>query len=138
MELEFPELQEFGTELAVDLWREGLYVAARQPKPPGTRVHFTLRLGRRSTQISGRGEVAWVRSRDEGPKRPAGMEIRFLDLDDTSVGAQNVRIFKLVNADATAMAEILADLFNLRQGSDMIGTTGVMQRLRVPLLPAGS
>jgi chromosome segregation ATPase len=84
VQLEYPQLKEFGTELAVDLWREGLYVAASRPKPPGTEVDFTLRLGRRLTQISGRGEVAWVRPRGEGPERPAGMEIRFLDLDSTA------------------------------------------------------
>ncbi len=40
------------------------------------------------------------------------------DLDTSSMGAQNVRIFKLVNADAVAMAEILTDLFNLaRRGN---------------------
>jgi len=37
------------------------------------------------------------------------------DLDSTSLGAKNIRIFKLVNADATAMAEIITDLFSLRQ-----------------------
>ena len=41
------------------------------------------------------------------------------DLDESSVGAKNIRIFKLVNADALAMAEILTDLFNLRQGSNI-------------------
>ncbi len=35
------------------------------------------------------------------------------DLDASSTGSQNVRIFKLVNADAVAMAQILTDLFNL-------------------------
>jgi len=42
------------------------------------------------------------------------------DLDESSVGAKNIRVFKLTNADATAMAEILADLFNLRQGRDLL------------------
>jgi len=35
------------------------------------------------------------------------------DLDASSTGSQNIRIFKLRNADALAMAEILTDLFNL-------------------------
>ena len=35
------------------------------------------------------------------------------DLDASSTGAQNIRIFKLTNADALAMAQILTDLFNL-------------------------
>lgn len=40
------------------------------------------------------------------------------DLDASSIGAQNIRIFKLVNADALAMARILTDLFSLqRQGN---------------------
>ncbi|MHC4416411.1 MAG: secretin N-terminal domain-containing protein [Planctomycetota bacterium] len=40
------------------------------------------------------------------------------DLDASSTGAQNIRIFKLKNADALAMAEILTDLLNLaRRGN---------------------
>lgn len=42
------------------------------------------------------------------------------DLDESSVGAKNIRVFKLTNADATAMAEILVDLFNLRQGRELL------------------
>lgn len=42
------------------------------------------------------------------------------DLDQSSVGSKNIRIFKLNNADATAMAEIITDLFNLRQGSNLL------------------
>ncbi|MCH8006763.1 MAG: hypothetical protein IH888_11125, partial [Planctomycetes bacterium] len=41
------------------------------------------------------------------------IERMILDLDASSTGAQNIRIFKLRNADALAMAEILTDLFNL-------------------------
>ncbi len=53
---------------------------------------------------------------------PAGavrmIERMIRDLDASSMGAQNVRIFKLKNADALAMAEILTDLFNLaRRGN---------------------
>ncbi len=40
------------------------------------------------------------------------------DLDASTTGTQNIRIFKLGNADALAMAEILTDLFNLtRRGN---------------------
>ncbi|UCD76487.1 MAG: hypothetical protein JSV91_06095 [Phycisphaerales bacterium] len=54
------------------------------------------------------------------PKQSMGMiEQMIRDLDESSVGAKNIRIFKLVNADALAMAEILTDLFNLRQGSNI-------------------
>src|SRR5258705_4139666 len=37
------------------------------------------------------------------------------DLDTTVAGARTIEIFRLKNADARAMAEILRDLFNLRQ-----------------------
>ena len=42
------------------------------------------------------------------------------DLDDSSIGAKKVRIFKLENADATAMAEILTDLFNIRRNNNLL------------------
>jgi type II secretion system protein D len=41
------------------------------------------------------------------------------DLDDSSVGAQRIRIFKLTNADAIAMAEILTELFSLERRNDL-------------------
>jgi len=41
------------------------------------------------------------------------------DLDTSSIGAQNIRIFKLTNADAVAMAEILTQLFNLSQRGNL-------------------
>ncbi len=41
------------------------------------------------------------------------------DLDDSTSGSQNIRIFRLVNADADAMARILKELFNLRQAGNL-------------------
>ncbi len=37
------------------------------------------------------------------------------DLDTTTAGNRNIEMFRLTNADAFAMAEVLSDLFNLRQ-----------------------
>ncbi|MCH2143631.1 MAG: hypothetical protein MK082_00650 [Phycisphaerales bacterium] len=37
------------------------------------------------------------------------------DLDASSTGNQDIQVFRLANADADAMANILGDLFNLRQ-----------------------
>ncbi len=37
------------------------------------------------------------------------------DLDNATTGAQSIRIFTLTNADATAMADILSELFSLQQ-----------------------
>jgi len=41
------------------------------------------------------------------------------DLDTSNIGSQNIRIFKLKNADAVAMAEILTQLFNLSQRGNL-------------------
>ncbi|MCH2132657.1 MAG: hypothetical protein MK116_02795 [Phycisphaerales bacterium] len=42
------------------------------------------------------------------------------DLDDSSEGSKNIRIFKLKNADAMAMREVLMDLFRLDEGEDLL------------------
>lgn len=42
------------------------------------------------------------------------------DLDASTVGAQNIRVFRLINADAEAMAEILKALFSLEQRGDLL------------------
>ncbi len=41
------------------------------------------------------------------------------DLDSSTSGSQNIRIFKLANADADSMARILKELFNLRQSGNL-------------------
>ncbi len=41
------------------------------------------------------------------------------DLDGSTSGSQNIRIFKLANADADGMARILKELFNLRQSGSL-------------------
>lgn len=47
------------------------------------------------------------------------------DLDGTVAGARDIQIFRLVNADARAMAEVLRELFNLRQnGSTLVLVPG--------------
>jgi len=41
------------------------------------------------------------------------------DLDSSTTGNQDIRVFRLANADAEAMADILGDLFNLQQQGDL-------------------
>ena len=54
------------------------------------------------------------------PRESIAMIERMIrDLDDSSTGSKNIRIFKLQNADAIAMAELLSELFKLKQGSSM-------------------
>ena len=48
------------------------------------------------------------------------LEDMIRDLDASSVGSKNVRIFKLENADAAAMSVLLKDLFRLDEGDDLL------------------
>ena len=41
------------------------------------------------------------------------------DLDSSMSGSQNIRIFKLANADADSMARVLQELFNLKQQGNL-------------------
>ena len=41
------------------------------------------------------------------------------DLDSSMSGSQNIRIFKLANADADALARVLQELFNLKQQGNL-------------------
>src|SRR6478609_3709930 len=62
----------------------GLFLRTRAPQPPGTVLDFELRLGDGFELIRGRGEVVWNRLEDEGPARPAGMGLHFLELSEGS------------------------------------------------------
>ena len=42
------------------------------------------------------------------------------DLDDSSEGSKNIRIYKLKNADALSMKQVLTDLFRLDEGDDLL------------------
>ena len=54
------------------------------------------------------------------PKQSMLMIERMIrDLDDSTTGSQSIRIFKLTNADAEAMAQILTQLFNLQQQGNL-------------------
>jgi len=55
------------------------------------------------------------------PRESMGMiESMIRDLDSSTTGSQNIRIFKLVNADAQATADILTTLFNLERKGDLL------------------
>jgi len=57
----------------------------------------------------------------KAPSDSMGLLIDMIrDLDESSVGSKNVRIFKLENADASAMAALLKDLFRLDEGEDLL------------------
>jgi hypothetical protein len=61
-----------------------MFIQTKAPSPPGTVLDFAFGLGDGFEIIRGKGEVVWNRAEDDGPERPAGMGIRFLDLSEGS------------------------------------------------------
>ncbi|MBL9149386.1 MAG: hypothetical protein JNM94_11895 [Phycisphaerae bacterium] len=54
------------------------------------------------------------------PRESMGLIERMIkDLDGTSAGSQNIRIFRLTNADADQMADTLTELFNLQRRGNL-------------------
>ena len=82
--LSFENLEGFMNEFSVNISTTGMFVRSREPRPAGTLLGFQLSLSDGQPLIRGHGEVVWVRRADEGPDRPAGMGIRFVDLDAES------------------------------------------------------
>lgn len=81
MKLRFGDHREFALR-TVDLSVGGAFVASRPPQPVGTLVRFELPLPPFKKPITGFGEVLWIRVRDDGRDKPAGMGIQFRYLDE--------------------------------------------------------
>jgi len=62
----------------------GMYVKHPDPPPIGTRLVFEFVLGEERKPVQGAGVVAWLREKYDGPGRPAGVGIRFTELDALS------------------------------------------------------
>src|SRR3954469_3257292 len=84
VQFKFDRFDGFISEYSSNISPGGLFLRTRAPQPPGTVLDFELRLGDGFELIRGRGEVVWNRLEDDGPTRPAGMGLRFLELSEGS------------------------------------------------------
>src|SRR3954453_16621186 len=84
VQFKFDRFDGFITEYSANISPGGLFLRTRAPQPPGTVLDFELRLGDGFELIRGRGEVVWNRLEDDGPARPAGLGLRFLELSEGS------------------------------------------------------
>lgn len=82
--LKFKEFRGFITEYSSNLSMGGMFIRTNSPKPVGTIFDFELSLTDDFKLVQGIGEVIWVREADDGPERPSGMGVRFLDLSRDS------------------------------------------------------
>lgn len=80
----FERFSGFISEYSANISPTGMYITTNQPEPPGSVLDFEFQLGDGFEIIRGKGEVVWIRAIAEGPSRPAGMGIRFLELSEGS------------------------------------------------------
>ena len=79
-----PRFENFVTEYSANISATGIFVRTKEPEAPGTELTLEFKVADDWKLIRGRGRVIWVRGSDEGPDEPAGMGIRFLEMDPQS------------------------------------------------------
>jgi molecular chaperone DnaK len=84
VQFKFDRFSGFLSDFSANVSPGGMFIRTRTPQPAGTVLEFEFRLGDGFELIRGRGEVVWTRAEDEGPARPAGMGLRFLELSQGS------------------------------------------------------
>ena len=79
-----PRFENFVTEYSANISATGIFVRTREPLEPGTDLTLEFKVADDWKLIRGRGRVVWIRTQDEGEGAPAGMGIRFLEMDPQS------------------------------------------------------
>lgn len=80
----FDRFSGFLSEYCSNISPGGMFIRTKTPSPAGTVLDFAFGLGDGFEIIRGKGEVVWNRTEDDGPERPAGIGIRFLELSEGS------------------------------------------------------
>ncbi len=97
--------KDFVQEVSANLSTTGMFIQTSQPREIGSVLEFSFDMGDDFTLLQGSGEVVWVREKREGPDLPAGMGIRFTELD-----ASSRNVIERMVADHTALGHKAFDL----------------------------
>ena len=82
--LEFENLAGFVREYSDNLSIGGMFIKTDHPKPLGTEIRFEVQLADSTRIVHGTGVVVWARAQAQGAEQPAGMGVRFLEVDAES------------------------------------------------------
>ncbi|HSK81145.1 MAG TPA: TIGR02266 family protein [Thermoanaerobaculia bacterium] len=93
VQFKFDRFSGFISEYSSNISPGGMFIRTKTPLPSGQTLDFAFRLGDGFELIKGKGEIVWARMEDEGPARPAGMGLRFLELSE---GSQEL-IYRIVD-----------------------------------------
>jgi uncharacterized protein (TIGR02266 family) len=89
-----------GTEAdALNLGRGGLFVRAAKPLPVGKRLALEIEVAGELVPWSALGRVVWVRQETEGERRPSGMGIKLIDVEDAVVATIERLVAERVHAE---------------------------------------
>ncbi len=80
----------FYAGMAMNLSAGGIFIATHIVHPAGTKFNLSLHLDEVGI-VRGVGEVRWIRAQDEEAGQPAGLGIRFIQLEGD--GADRIRRF---------------------------------------------
>ncbi len=81
----------FYAGFASNLSAGGIFVATHIVHPVGTRFNLSIHLDDGLGVVRGVGEVRWLRPRDETAGLPAGIGIRFMEIEGD--GAERIELF---------------------------------------------
>lgn len=94
--LHFEGTVAFQNGFAANVSATGMFVKHPEPPPLGTRLVFEFTVGSARKPVQGTGEVVWIRDKYDGPGRPAGAGIRFVELDELSKQAITEALFEFL------------------------------------------
>jgi len=84
VQFKFDRFSGFISEYSANISPTGMFIVSSNPEPPGRVLDLEFRLGDGFEIIQGKGEVVWSRVVADGPNRPPGMGIRFVELSPVS------------------------------------------------------
>ncbi len=79
-----PAFNSFVKEYSTNISTTGMFIVSEKPHSPGTVFNFEFSVADDWKLIRGKCQVVWTRYRSEGEDRPAGMGVRFTELDAQS------------------------------------------------------
>ena len=79
-----PRFDTFVTEYSTNISTTGMFIVSEKPHAPGTTFTFEFSVADDWKLIRGKAQVVWTRYRNEDDSRPAGMGVRFVELDAQS------------------------------------------------------
>lgn len=69
----------------LNLARGGLFIRTERPLAVGKRLALEIQVAGELVPWSALGRVVWIREHDEGDRRPAGMGVKLIDVEDAVV-----------------------------------------------------